>query len=67
MVVYSFYESDNRLMRYAEALTKRGDQVDVIALRKDAQPYNEILGGFTVYRLQKRQKNERNKLTYLVR
>ena len=32
MLVYSFYESDNRVMRYARALVERGDQVDVIAL-----------------------------------
>ena len=26
MVAYSFYESDNRVMRYAEALASRGAQ-----------------------------------------
>ena len=37
MLTYSFYEGDTRVMRYAEALAKRGDRVDVIALRRDEQ------------------------------
>lgn len=35
MLAYSFYESDNRVRRYAETLVKQGYQVDVITLRKD--------------------------------
>src|SRR5208283_5771817 len=35
MLAYSFYESDNRIMRYADALAQRGDTVDVIALRDE--------------------------------
>ena len=35
MLAYSFYESDNRIMRYARALVERGDEVDVIALAGD--------------------------------
>jgi hypothetical protein len=27
MLAYSFYESDNRIMRYAEALVGQGDHV----------------------------------------
>src|SRR5262249_10588832 len=34
MVAYSFYDRDNRVMRYAEALAARGDHVDVISLAK---------------------------------
>ena len=32
MIVYSNYESDNRVMRYAEELARRGDSVEVLAL-----------------------------------
>ncbi len=32
MLVYSHYETDSRVRRYAEALARRGDHVDVIAL-----------------------------------
>src|ERR1043165_2250157 len=32
MLVHNIYESDNRVRRYAEALSQRGDHVDVITL-----------------------------------
>ena len=35
MVAYAFYETDNRVRRYAEALAKRGDSVEAVALRRD--------------------------------
>ena len=67
MVAYTFYEMDNRVMRYAETLAKRGDQVDVIALRKKGQPFKSYLRGVNVYRIQKRVKNEKNKMTHLIK
>lgn len=68
MLAYSFYESDNRVMRYARALVERGDQVDVVALGSDEkQPAFEIVEGVNVHRLQSRQRNERNKYDYLYR
>jgi glycosyltransferase involved in cell wall biosynthesis len=67
MVAYTFYEEDNRVRRYAEALAKRGDQVDAVALRKGGQPKEETLNGVHIYRIQSRVVNEKNKLTYLVR
>jgi glycosyltransferase involved in cell wall biosynthesis len=68
MLVYSFYESDNRVMRYARALAGRGDQVDVIALACDEnQPAFEILDGVNVHRIQRRQRNEKSKYDYLYR
>lgn len=68
MVSYSFYESDNRVMRYAKALAGRGDHVDVIALsRTDDAPIQETLDGVHVYRVQRRERNEKNKLAYLTR
>ncbi len=44
MVVYSFYEVDNRVVRYAESLVKRGDDVSVIALGKDEAEYRREMG-----------------------
>lgn len=68
MMAYTFYENDNRVMRYAEALSKRGDTVDVIALRKPGQKVIDSYRGVTVFRIQKRRYNERrNKLAYLFR
>ena len=67
MVAYSFYESDNRVMRYAEALAARGDQVDVLSLARNDYAKVETINGVTVHRIQKRDKNERGKLSYLKR
>ena len=68
MLAYSFYESDNRVMRYARALLERGDQVDVIALYANGeQPAFEIIDGVNVYRIQRRQRDEKGKFAYLYR
>jgi len=67
MLVYSFYESDNRVMRYAEALVKRGDSVDVIALGKEGTPRYEEIRGVKVYRIQKRMIAEKGKISYLLK
>jgi glycosyltransferase involved in cell wall biosynthesis len=68
MVAYTPYEVDNRVRRYAETLAKRGDQVDVIALSGPhfGEPEKEV-NGVTVYRVQHREHNERNKWTYVWR
>jgi glycosyltransferase involved in cell wall biosynthesis len=66
MVAYTFYETDNRVMRYAETLAKRGDEVDVIALYwKDKGTLTR--NGVRVLRIQKRIPNEKSKFTYLFR
>ncbi len=68
MLAYSFYESDNRIMRYARALVERGDEVDVIALGSDEkQPAFEMVDGVGVYRIQRRVRNENSKYSYLWR
>jgi glycosyltransferase involved in cell wall biosynthesis/peptidoglycan/xylan/chitin deacetylase (PgdA/CDA1 family) len=65
MLAYSFYESDNRIMRYADALAERGDTVDVIALRSNGFEQNSKIKNVNVYRIQKRLINEKYKITYL--
>lgn len=67
MVSYSFYESDTRIMQYANALAKRGDTVEVIALRRRKAPATEDINGVTVCRIQSRDVNEKGRLSYLVR
>lgn len=68
MVAYTEYECDNRVRRYAEALVKRGDSVDVIAVSASAAslPEEEICG-VRVFRIQRRSKDERNKWSYASR
>ena len=67
MVTHSFYENDNRVTRYAEALAQRGDEVDVVALRRGPTvPETEVMSGVNVHRVQTRAgKNERTKLDFL--
>jgi glycosyltransferase involved in cell wall biosynthesis len=68
MLAYAFYESDTRIMQYAEALARRGDTVEVIALRRDRSfPEVEVLRGVKVFRIQERTVNETGLLTYVTR
>lgn len=65
MVAYTGYESDNRVRRYAETLAKRGDKVDVIAISvADLGRSQTEIKGVTMYPVQHREHNERNKWTY---
>lgn len=64
MITYSFYESDTRVMRYAEALARRGDRVDVIALRRPGQATGEIVDGVNVFRIQQRPADANGKVCY---
>jgi glycosyltransferase involved in cell wall biosynthesis len=55
MITHSFYQSDNRVIRYAESLAARGDTVEVIALRaRPNQPKKEVAHGVSVVHLQDR-------------
>ena len=67
MVSYSFYEADNRVMRYAETLAKRGDHVDVFALRSQGLAKDQVLDGVHVHRLQSRTINEKTPASYLIK
>ncbi len=65
MLTHSIYETDNRVRRYAEALAKRGDQVDVIAISGGDVPLGpEEINGVTAYRVQRRDRNEHSRWTY---
>ncbi len=67
MVSYSEYHSDTRVLRYAEALARRGDHVDMLALRPNpATPTRETLGNIHLSNIQARfAKTERAKVSYL--
>jgi glycosyltransferase involved in cell wall biosynthesis len=67
MIAYTFYDSDNRVMRYAETLAERNDHVDVIALRKKDGKAKYVLNGVHVYAVHERVRNEKGKLDYLFR
>ncbi len=67
MIAYTFYESDNRVIRYAETLAKQGDHVDVISLRIEKQSSFDTLNGVRIYRIQKRFNEKQGEIFYLLR
>jgi glycosyltransferase involved in cell wall biosynthesis len=68
MLSYSHYECDNRIRRYAEALVRRGDLVEAIALSSgDTRLGRETINGVTVHRIQSRERNENSKWSYAFR
>jgi glycosyltransferase involved in cell wall biosynthesis len=67
MLAYTFYETDNRVRRYAETLAQRGDDVDAIVLRREANAPLFVMNGVHVYGIQKRQRNELGPLSYLLK
>ena len=68
LLAYTFYESDNRVMRYARALVERGDEVDVIALASEPRhPAFEVFEGVNLHRIQRRTRDEKGKYSYLFR
>jgi glycosyltransferase involved in cell wall biosynthesis len=64
-IAYTFYDSDNRVMRYVQGLANRGDRVDVVCLRERGQAWRDVAGQVRVYRIQRRSATERRMSTYL--
>ena len=59
MLTHSVFETDNRVNRYASALADRGDEVDVLALKRDARlPDVETLGKVRLHRLMPRGRKD---------
>jgi glycosyltransferase involved in cell wall biosynthesis len=66
-VAYTFYESDNRVRRYAEALAERGNSVEVMALRRNGESTHAVANGVRIDRLQRRQVTEGSAAAYLAK
>lgn len=68
-IAYTFFDSDNRVMRYVQALAGRGDHVDVIALRQPGQAWRERGrdNGVCYFRIQRRSPTEKGPLAYLAK
>jgi glycosyltransferase involved in cell wall biosynthesis len=67
MIAYSVYESDGRVMRYAETLAERGAEVDMVALARPGRTGDEVIHGVNVFRLQTRTHDEKGQFSYLFR
>jgi glycosyltransferase involved in cell wall biosynthesis len=66
MVAHTQYQSDNRVMRYAETLAARGDHVDVFALRSSEDEPDVKVNGVNVYKIQTRNKEQKGRVSYLI-
>jgi len=66
-LAYTYYDFDNRVLRYAEYLADRGDRVDVIALRFPKGPPLGDSGNIRVFRIQSRSRNEKAAWVYLAK
>ena len=67
LVANRFYDDNAHMMQFANALARRGDEVDVICVRRDGLESQAVLGGVNVYRIQRRILNERGRWTYFWR
>lgn len=67
MVAHSYYDSDNRIRRYAESLADRGDIVDVIGVSPPDNERSKVIKGVGVQYVQSRKRNERNQIDYALR
>jgi len=67
MIAYSVYDSDQRILRYAETLQKKGHCVDVISLSFDESLGHYVANGVNVYRVQRRTRREKAAISYLLR
>lgn len=65
MVSYSFYESDNRVRRYAETLAEEGHEVSALVIGRPGQERRIRINGVNVHRVQFRSRDERGPLGYL--
>src|SRR5580704_17686940 len=66
MVAYTFYESDPRVIREAEAAVDAGFEVDFLALRRDGSAPIEMIRGVQVIRLNQGKYRGKGYFTYLL-
>lgn len=67
ILAHRFYDGNVHMMQFANALARRGDQVDVISLRRKGLHAREVLDNVCVYRIQEREFDEKGPLAHLLR
>lgn len=65
MIVFSYYPSDPRVRREAEALSKKGHHVEVVCLKKKEESLKEIINAVQTYRIMDGDINKENIVSYL--
>lgn len=66
LVAHRVYDSNAHMRQFAQALARRGGQVDVLALRAWDLPRREVVEGVSVTRLLHRPVKERGRLSYVI-
>src|SRR5687767_7471281 len=66
MIAYTYYESDPRVIREAEAAVAGGFEVDFLALRRENTPACEVVRGVRVLRLNQTRYRGRGHVKYLL-
>jgi len=66
LIAHRFYDTNSHMMMFANALARRGDEVDVISLGHKRQPKPELVDGVKVYGIQDRSLYEGSPATYLL-
>src|SRR5215471_4109126 len=65
MVGYTYYESDPRVIREAEAAVEAGYEVDFLALQRPGSLPLEVINGVRVFRLNQAKYRGRGRFRYL--
>src|SRR5690242_15618405 len=66
MVGYTYYETDPRVIREAEAVIEAGFEVDFLALRRPGSPVQEVIHGVQVIRVNQSKYRGKGYLSYLI-
>ncbi len=66
MIAYTYYQSDPRVIREAEAAVAAGMEVDFFALRRPGDPPVQVLRGVTVYHLLQSRYRGGDRLLYMI-
>jgi len=65
LVAHRVYDSNTHMRQFAQALARRGDQVDVLSLRAWDLPTHDVIDGVSVTRWLHRTVKERGRLSYV--
>lgn len=66
LIAHRFYEDNSHMIMFANALARRGDEVDVISLGHKGVSNHELADGVNVYCIQDRSLYEGSPATYLL-
>ena len=66
MIGYTYYETDPRVIREAEAAVEGGFEVDFLALRRPATPITEMIHGVQVIRVNQSKYRGGSYLSYFI-